>query len=349
MLHATDMEYHSREGSPSSAQEHAPIQQESATSFLDFPAEIRLYIYELSLTDLTERPACPCTKARAHRFATFWGLSLTSKEISSEVTSLFRKKYIDQACLYFDEVVSLHDFYQYASGREHLKELQFCLRYCDAVVQDPADLVGHNTYWAFPPWNGAYPSEETLGFRMDMSFTLGQTEPGLSELWDEHSKAVEHAYGGHHSGIVHLPRISAYLPPGFSFDTAYHGLRRPDREEAVACHTLTFPLSKHNLQLTIHQGLHFIYELSGRLQDITFQGIDMDLMRAQLYQGRDSAWQSQPQRYWWTWPSSPDLDSEQRREMDADSWGVPDRRSSEASDYGMESRWQLAFGGEGSA
>lgn len=298
-------------------------------SFLGLPPEIRLHIYELSLTNLIELPPCPCIKTPLHRFATFWALSLTSREIHAEVTSLFCKKYANEVYIYFDDVLNLHDFYEYASTRTLLKDLHFSLRFHGRrLTEHPGDLDGYGEYLS--SLDVTYPShEDSMNLRQQATLSFCWTEPGFSELWKKYQGRDDmySRWNWEYSRVFSF--IPSPLPTGFRVDETSTAWHASETGGSVPCRTLYFPLSERVLQFSIHAGQNLIKELRGRLSDLTFEGIDMDLLKARIYSVRDSAWRMDST---WVRPPSPDMDKAERDEMDADSWGVPDQASSEATD-----------------
>ncbi len=304
-----------------------------ATNFLDLPAELRIQIYRLSLSNILGRAVCACTQQPrfSGRFATLWSLHLTSRQINADIKVLFQGDLARYVCFYFDHICKLYDFQEFALSHPALKEVWFNLR---------------SPNWA---WSGdedyILPLERkdrNVDSRNSGIWTLVHAQPGPRRASFDNGNLYQ---------TLKNPRALLKLSQYFKPSRICPRKRSRDFDKSAGvCEHLPYRASSTDLLFIIHKrsdkGYSLTLDLCGKLKNLTFEGIDIPLIRAHDYQTRDSPWFSRiydSDSYWEY--MSPDLDEDERNEMDADSWGVPDRRSSEASSVdAMEYRWQLAFG-----
>lgn len=288
------------------------------TGFLDLPAELRLSIYGLALSELTASPEHPWRPYPSwSRFTTLRSLALTAAQVSEEVLSMFCKELCHHTHFYFNDLCNLHEFWHWAAGDNCLKHARFCLK----VAGNLEPVAG---FWEYYSYDGSYYPQVAM---LDLASvdTLIRSDPALNGLWSTYGKAcrpAEFLTGGYRDLLSRLPTgLRAGFAvrdggPTHSYDSGHF--------DNTLYSTLLFPRSEHSLNLNIHQcwGRGYGYtrhsmELSGRLSDLTFEGVDIGKLRAEMYHARDSPW--------CTYRSpSPDLDEQEREDMDADSWGVPD-------------------------
>ena len=246
-----------------------------------------------------------------------------------EVTSLFRKKYSHFVRFYFDDVSNLYDFKQWAAEQEVITNAQFSLRMWGSKSR--RDSYEH--------WDSEDESPCAWGMRHDVTWRLIFSEPGLQDMFNKYIDACQMTHRASDCST-----LIKYLPTDFQLLTGGQ-----DKQQNAFYRALVFPSSAHNLHITFYQRkdnrpmYSRMTELSGGINNLTFDGFDVGSFRARLYYARDSPWLSSRYR------RSPDLDEADRLEMDAVSWGVPDSDTSEnESENDAERGLRLADEGENS-
>ena len=289
----------------------------------DLPAELRLYIYECVLCDVISQPETPWEQApQSSSYSTFASLLTVGSPISREVKTIFNKKYATHMFFYFDDVLKLHDFRDWAAKQHDLHGLRFCLRVGTITCS------GRYYYECYGP--GSDDECDVIEERLtESAHKLIRSEPGLHSEWvryDEQFPSARFWPWRYEHYVKSLPS---------DFHVRRGGRMRKAGLTQEATHvSVDFPLSLNGIQVTVHveEGRsprescvhHSVAEMKGRLIDLTFSGLDVDRLRAEIFYARDSPWGRG--RFY---EASPDLDENERIEMDADSWGVPDREESD--------------------
>ena len=300
-----------------------------STNFFDLPAELRLYVYELALSEVLEQPETPWTQMPSSAcYETFISLATTGHPLSTEVISLFNQKYSNSILFYFDDICRLYDFKDWVVSRQGLEDLRVCFRGLEYEAYEHDD--GYGWFW-----------ESML---RHLCWQSGRPDSEFEGLWTTYRRTVGNIYRRSKSNELYPDDV----PQGFRVR------RREGSEGAAPYFAIAFPLSPHNLQLTVFLREHQVpnpwqgpvphpwqgsvprtwleklpaVELSGKLMDFPLTSIDIAGARAGRWHSRDSPWR-RPPHPWRDESQSPDLDEEERDEMDADSWGVPDREESE--------------------
>lgn len=292
------------------------------TDFFCLPVELRFQIYEYALDEVTKQPTDPWEQAPlCSSYSTFVSLVTLGSPLSDDVQGLFSKKYARRLHFYFDDVLRLHDFKQWASRHCGLRDLRFCLR------------VSRHSH---PEWYDDYYysdnlCEDTSPLQEDAVVQLVDSQPGYHEDWRLYH--YQH-HDRNDPGLRTLDEYANNLPNRFRVRRGTIGMRRPNEVKSANYLAIDFPPSLNHLQLTLYEqerraghtrhqsNFHQCYflkpimELRGRIVDLTFEGLDVDILRAKVYYTRDSPWGRR------CWSRSPDLEEEEREEMDADSWSI---------------------------
>lgn len=338
--------------SPRSGHNRLVVDEGSPTGFFDLPPEIRLDIYEFALSDLTSTsPKKPShgdwfPPGSRSRFATLEALLCSTDQVSAEVESLFSKKYSHCERFDFYDVASLYEFYRYAIERPFLRNVHFSLQ--------STHLPSHY-YFGSTDDDGVHLTScsAALGTFLELQPGLESNVwkgfDGISELIDA---AVEDAI--HHTLPPDFWLVNGQhphcqrVPQDFWLFTRQHSQSYADSEQTAIHRTLYVPLSNHGLRLSFYKclaeprqdGRHYgtryhrsMMELSGCIADVQFEGLDDQTKQRSMDCGRCSSpwgyqeWQDPHDyggHYHYEGWQSPDIDEDKWREMDADSWGVPD-------------------------
>jgi hypothetical protein len=235
--------------------------------------------------------------------------------------SIFHKLFADKVCFYFDEVIDLYDFHQWAMRRDILREAHFC--------------------YSIYPWVNYYHYDNGIPYQVTAQPWCDQGWTSMVHwAFENHSNLLQPDFvipEGWHS-TLDICRFKTIVGEGRGSQiTVYH----TSAETGVTLALYMLPTPRPNGSSYLSRGKTKL-RFSGKIKDLTFNELAFYPLHGHTALEIEEGYDFHDQHNFWGWPHSPDLEADERMEMDQDSWAVPDRKWSPSDELnGPERVWKM--------